>query len=253
MQGPALESQFKCCFSVEKSKMITCFTALLVEFVAVAQIVYPLHDLYPDAKCANELKSWVNDQVRLGHKRGEKFKDNSYPECDPSNGEYKSMQCKIGSHVDEDYCKCVYPDNNEPILIYADNDRIKLQELSRVNFPVMFAGRNFKCEWFHPVINTERYRRWKTLNSNVPWQIGIFCNPTFTENNRCIDKKTKQCIDMNQCEKSTEKCNCDTSCTSQGKRPKCKSYESARANYISTIKKSSENHKRRSKRLSKGQ
>lgn len=43
------------------------------------------------------------------------YLDNSYPVCNPRTGEYKSMQCKIGSDADEEFCKCVYPDTNRPI------------------------------------------------------------------------------------------------------------------------------------------
>ena len=45
--------------------MKTCFTALLVEFVAVAQFVYPLHDIHPNAECAKNLDSWVKYQKLL--------------------------------------------------------------------------------------------------------------------------------------------------------------------------------------------
>jgi len=173
--------------------MKTCFTALLVEFVAMAQFVYPLHDIHPNAECARNLESWVKYQKLLepNKRDGEPFRDNSYPVCNPRTGEYKSMQCKIGSDADEEFCKCVYPDTNRPIYIYADNERKQLLELSRANFPVLFSGKNFKCEWFHKdTKNKKTYANWKRFVTKVPYQLGLFCNSKFTKNNRCIDKKT---------------------------------------------------------------
>ena len=250
--------------------MKTCFTALLVEFVAMAQFVYPLHDIHPNAECARNLESWVKYQKLLepNKRDGEPFRgvlyqpyymnyitdkncyeswlmnhlDNSYPVCNPRTGEYKSMQCKIGSDADEEFCKCVYPDTNRPIYgrglifvtnlsqpikpmgsrtvfywptrrrivklqrhlyfseqnenqtkIYADNERKQLLELSRANFPVLFSGKNFKCEWFHKdTKNKKTYSNWKRFVTKVPYQLGLFCNSKFTKNNRCIDKKTSK-------------------------------------------------------------
>lgn len=254
--------------------MKTCFTALLVEFVAVAQFVYPLHDIHPNAECAKNLENWVKIQTILETKRdGEPFRDNSYPVCNPRTGEYKSMQCKIGSDADEEFCKCVYPDTNEPIYIYADNERKQLLELSRRNFPVLFSGKNFKCEWFHKETkNKNVYANWKKFVMKVPYQLGIFCNSKFTKNNRCIDKKTKKCIDMKKCSKDNPEkdCNCDTDCTTTGgtrdNQLNCESYMRARSDYVNkmkqvmaeqrtsnsehnSIRRRSENRKRRSKRF----
>ena len=59
-----------------KIKMKTCFTALLVEFVAMAQFVYPLHDIHPNAECARNLESWVKYQKLLepNKRDGEPFR-----------------------------------------------------------------------------------------------------------------------------------------------------------------------------------
>lgn len=58
------------------NKMKTCFTALLVEFVAMAQFVYPLHDIHPNAECARNLESWVKYQKLLepNKRDGEPFR-----------------------------------------------------------------------------------------------------------------------------------------------------------------------------------
>lgn len=266
--------------------MKTCFTALLVEFVAMAQFVYPLHDIHPNAECARNLESWVKYQKLLepNKRDGEPFRDNSYPVCNPRTGEYKSMQCKIGSDADEEFCKCVYPDTNRPIYIYADNERKQLLELSRANFPVLFSGKNFKCEWFHKETkNKKMYSNWKRFVTKVPYQLGLFCNSKFTKNNRCIDKKTKKCINMKKCSlpnavNPEKDCNCDTECTTvpsasgkSGARDKqlnCDSYMRARSDYLklvqhipytgqeirtssehNAIRRRSENRKRRSKRF----
>jgi len=263
--------------------MKTCFTALLVEFVAMAQFVYPLHDIHPNAECARNLESWVKYQKLLepNKRDGEPFRDNSYPVCNPRTGEYKSMQCKIGSDADEEFCKCVYPDTNRPIYIYADNERKQLLELSRANFPVLFSGKNFKCEWFHKdTKNKKTYSNWKRFVTKVPYQLGLFCNSKFTKNNRCIDKKTKKCINMKKCSRGDPEkdCNCDTECTTvpsvsgkSGARDKqlnCDSYMRARSDYMkqvqhipynvqeirttsehNSIRRRSENRKRRSKRF----
>ena len=73
--------------------MKTCFTALLVEFVAVAQFVYPLHDIHPNAECAKNLDSWVKYQKLL---------ETNKRDDEPFRGLYKNFTydiCYMGQNV----------------------------------------------------------------------------------------------------------------------------------------------------------